>query len=305
MNKKRYIDHLISDQSFHFSRLVISGIDNTPVAEIFSDTVLEQEFCLFAHHIQTGDSYCEFLHQRVVHSLQNRQPLPVARFADGEYAFYNYTLDCNGLYKQAKSIEAIRNVMPQHISAMQYLANHGLLAPLVYPGNSNISAAGFLSFLKTKPDSTGADFLDFLHTHHISLTAENYVPFYVIYAYLTSEDFAFAMNGKNLTILNSDYNENSCKEWFARFNSYPNIEFVNIPAQYIATRWEDVKNPILNKIPQGADLCLIGAGVGALLVCKDVAQIFSIPAIDAGHVLNMMNDRVDKSNGMRLYTLRK
>jgi hypothetical protein len=36
-----------------------------------------------------------------------------------------------------------------------------------------------------------------------------------------------------------------------------------------------------------------------------VAKRFSIPAIDAGHVLNMMNDRVDKSNGARLYTLWK
>jgi hypothetical protein len=45
--------------------------------------------------------------------------------------------------------------------------------------------------------------------------------------------------------------------------------------------------------------------VGALLVCADVARTFSIPAIDAGHILNMMNDRVGKSNGARLYTLRK
>jgi hypothetical protein len=63
--------------------------------------------------------------------------------------------------------------------------------------------------------------------------------------------------------------------------------------------------PILNKIPAGTDLCIVGAGVGALLICKDVAERSSIPAIDAGHVLNMMNDRVDKSNGARLYTLRK
>jgi hypothetical protein len=305
MNEKRYIDSLIFNQSFHFGHLAISGIDNAPVAKIFSDNVLEQEFCLFAHRIQTGDSYCQFLHQKVVHALQNRQPLPVARFADGEYAFYKYTLNCNGLYKQAESIEKIRDVMPQHVSAMQYLSNHGLLAPLVYPGNSNIATSGFLSLLKKRLDSSGAEFLEFLHTHHISVTADNYIPFYVVYAYLSSAEFAEVLNGKNICILNSEYNKESCLKWFAKLGSSPTMEFVDIPQEYVATQWEQIKAPILNKIPASTDLCLVGAGVGALLICKDVAQLLSIPAIDAGHVLNMMNDRVDKSNGVRLYTLRK
>jgi hypothetical protein len=39
-------------------------------------------------------------------------------------------------------------------------------------------------------------------------------------------------------------------------------------------------------------------------MCVDVAERLAIPAIDAGHCLNMMNDREDKSRGMRMYTLR-
>jgi hypothetical protein len=113
------------------------------------------------------------------------------------------------------------------------------------------------------------------------------------------------MNSKKICILNSEYNKESCSNWFAQFSSHPNLSFVDIPAEYIATRWEEIKKEILNKIPPETDLCLAGAGVGALLVCVDIAQTFSIPAIDAGHVLNMMNSRVDKSNGARLYTLRK
>ena len=56
-------------------------------------------------------------------------------------------------------------------------------------------------------------------------------------------------------------------------------------------------------IPQDVDLCLLGAGIGALLACVDVAETFNVPAIDAGHVLNMMNAREDKSNGARMYTI--
>jgi hypothetical protein len=90
-----------------------------------------------------------------------------------------------------------------------------------------------------------------------------------------------------------------------RYDSRPEITFVNIPAEYVATRWDDAKEQILKRIPRETDLCLAGAGVGALLIVHDAAQSLSIPAMDAGHVLNLMNDRADKSNGVRLYTLRK
>ena len=66
-----------------------------------------------------------------------------------------------------------------------------------------------------------------------------------------------------------------------------------------------MKEQVLSSIPEDANLCLVGAGVGALLVCVDIAEKFSIPAIDAGHVLNMMNGREDKSKGPRLYTIWK
>lgn len=305
MNKKHYLDNLINAKLFRFDHLEVDGIDNEPVTKIFSASVLEQEFCLFANTILTGDEYIQFLHQRISNAMQNKLPLPVARFADGEYAFYKYTLGCNGLYNQAESIEIIKKVMPQHIKAMEYLEANGFFSPLVYPGNSHVAAQGFLSFLQKNANSTGTDFLDFLRSAGINLTPENYIPFYIVYAYLTSREFAAAMNGKNICILNSEYNQDNCRRWFARFSSYPHLSFADIPAEYIATRWGKIKKGLLEKISPNTDLCLAGAGVGALLICADIAKIFSIPAIDAGHVLNMMNDRVDKSNGVRLYTLRK
>lgn len=305
MGKQRYLDNLINGGAFRFDRLAIDDIDNAPVARIFSDAVLEQEICLFSNKIKTGEDFCTLLHQRLTDSMQNHQPLPVARFADGEYAFYSYTLGCNGLYKQAESVAEIKKAMPQHIAAMKYLAGHGLFAALVYPGNSFPRTSQLLSFRKSKEDSSGADFLDFLYAHDININEENYIPFYVIYAYLSSAQFALTMDGKNICILNSEYNPECCRNWFAQFNSHPRLSFVDIPAEYVATRWEDSKKGILSKIPPDTDLSLVGAGVGALLICTDVAAALSIPAIDAGHVLNMMNGRVDKSNGARLYTLRK
>ena len=305
MQKRRYLDDLIKQKLFRFNHLSVDSIDNETVANIFSSAMLEQEICLFANTVQNGDEYCQLLYRRVVTAMQKREALPIVRFADGEYAFYNYTLGCNGLYKQAESVEAIKKVIPKHIVAMKYLEENGLFAPLVFPGNSDVVDQTIFSFLQRKKDSSGASFLDFLQASGISLTPGNYAPFYIVYAYLTSAEFASTLNGKNLCILNSDYNKENCRKWFAQFSSHPSLSFVDIPAEYVATRWEEIKTEILNKIPPETDLCLAGAGVGAVLVCADISQTFSIPAIDAGHVLNIMNGRVDKSNGARLYTLRK
>ena len=305
MQEKRYLDDLIKQKLFRFNHLSVDGIDNETVANIFSHAMLEQEICLFANTVQNGYEYFQLLHRRVETALQKREAFPIVRFADGEYAFYNYTLGCNGLYKQVESIDAIRKVMPQHIEALKYLEVNGLLAPLIFPGNSHIPELSIFPFSRSEKDSSGADFLDFLQASGISLTPENYIPFYVVYAYLSSAQFALNMNGKNICILNSEYDKDNCHKWFAQFSSHPNLSFIDIPAEYVATRWEENKTEILETIPPETDLCLAGAGVGALLVCADVARTFSIPAIDAGHILNMMNGRVDKSNGARLYTLRK
>jgi len=305
MKQERYLDQLIKNKLFYFNRLHIAEIDNEPVAKIFSKSILEQEICLFADKVYSGDEYCRLLHQKIKNAVQNRQPLPVVRFADGEYAFYKYTLACNGLYKQTESVEAIKKVMPVHIVAMKHLEENGLFAPLVFPGNSNVVDQAIFPFLHRKKDSSGAGFLDFLQASGISLTPGNYIPFYVVYAYLSSAQFAQTMNGKNICILNSEYNKNNCLNWFAEFNSHPKLSFVDIPAEYVATRWTEIKKEILGKIPYNTDLCLVGAGVGALLICTDVAKTFSIPAIDTGHVINMMNGQVYKSGAIRLYTLRK
>jgi hypothetical protein len=46
---------------------------------------------------------------------------------------------------------------------------------------------------------------------------------------------------------------------------------------------------------------MVGAGIGALEVCNDVARATSRPTIDSGHIVNSMNDLESKSNGPRLF----
>jgi hypothetical protein len=304
-----YLNRLLTGGEFRFADLKIDGIDNAPIYKLFGPDMADQEHCLFHRTVAAGDDYMAMLHMELSRALNGRAPRPVVRFADGEYAYYDLDLHCNGLYRQAESTEAIERAMPLHVEALKYVAEAGFLAPLVYPGNigeanSDQETRKFWSFLKKKKKEPSAGFfLDFIQREGLALTGGNYIPFYVVYAYLTSDRFARLVHGKKVCILNSDWNERACRKWFDRFESRPELTFVEIPGAYVATRWPEAKQDILRKIPEDTDLCLVGAGVGALLICSDAARHLSIPAIDAGHVLNMMNDLINKSNGQRLYTL--
>ncbi len=296
-------EHVPENSDFLFKRLSIPGIDNRPVYEAFGPHLQEEETCLFHKDIESGQAYLELLHGAAAAALAARRPLPVVRFADGEYAFYNRSLACNGLYRQAESVGAISASFPLHAERLRHLAGNGFLAPLIHPGNSAAPRRSLL-FWKKK-ESSAFHFLDFLKKHDIALTAANYLPFYVVYAWLSSSRFASLVDGLHLGILNSSCDAGSCSDWLARRNSRPRITPIEIPDSYVATQWPQMRDSVLAKLPDDLDICLVGAGIGALPVCVDVAEHLAIPAIDAGHVLNMMNSREDKSNGVRLFTIWK
>lgn len=303
MVKSALDDIVMPGGDFHFQRLIIDGVNNGDVLAANKPEMANEEICLFHSSADDGNAYLQKLQDRVHKSLANHLPLPVVRFADGEYAFYALSLDCNGLYRQAESTAAIKAALPLHIEALKILSQAGLIAPLIFPGNIDQPAKGLMSLVRRfKKRPSASTFLQFIRNSAISLTGANYLPFYVVYAWLSSAPFARLMDGKKICLIGSECDQEACRRWFARFDSRPEIVFAEIPAEYVATRWPTMKDHLLASIPANTDLCLTGAGIGALPVCVDTAAAFSIPVIDAGHVFNMMNDRVDKSNGARLYT---
>jgi len=297
------IDRILADGEFGMRKLIISGIENDSVLRLNDPRMAEEETCLFHRNFTGGDDYLGALHASVADSISARKHLPVVRFADGEYAFYGRSLQCNGLYRQAESVREIEESMPMHAEALKKLTQLGRIAPLVFPGNIRKRKRRFFGLLSSKSNPSARDFLEFLHRHDADLGPGNYVPFYVVYAYLTSRRFAETVHGKNICIVSSEFREEHAREAFGRLESRPDLGFVEIPDSYVATQWPAMKDRTLAAIPADTDICLVGAGVGALPVCVDIAVKFSIPAIDAGHVLNMINGREDKSNGPRLYTM--
>ena len=305
--KEDCLQRRIDEGEFRFARFDLPDMDNDPVVKVYGSEILAEETCLFHCSVNSGIDYLERLHDFVRRGMNERLPAPVVRFADGEYAFYGGNLGCNGLYRQAESVEAIRKAMPMHNDAIRILVAQGKMAPLIFPGNMNRRRKkGLLPFFRSREEEpSAAGFLDFLRENGIRLRDENYIPFYAVYAYLTSDRFARLVNGRKVVILASRFDPEACRSWFARCESRPEIVFVQIPAEYVATRWAGFRDEILNAIPTDASLCLVGAGVGALPVCVDAARRFSIPLLDAGHVLDIMNAPDGKSSRVRLYTIRK
>jgi len=298
-------ERLTGSPRFRFDALVVTGIDNSPAVERFGPGIREQETCLLHETAPSGDACVAMLSERVRSGISDRKGMPVVRFADGEYAFYAGSLRCNGLYEQAESSDAIRRSIPAHAEDLRYVAETGILAPLVFPGNIGPVRRKFPEFWKRSGDDGAAFFLEFLRGHGVRLSETNYVPFYVVYAYLTSRAFAATVDGRKVCILNSDIDMASCATWFAALSSRPSLVPVPIPASYVATRWDSMRDEVLRAVPPDVDLCLVGAGVGALRVCADISRRCSVPALDAGHALNMMNDMEKKSMGPRLYSVHR
>lgn len=299
------LGRMLNGEHFRFDRLAISGIDNKPVLARNADGQREEEICLFHKTVQSGDAYVALLADRIEVGIKNSIPLAVVRFADGEYEFYNGTLKCNGLYRQAESAAAIRAAFPAHASALRELSEVGILAPLIFPGNTRPRQGLRALFRKKDGKDLALRFLEFLANNGVRLTESNYIPFYTVYAYLTSVRFAAAVDGKTVCVVNSDFNDTACAEWFERAGSRPRLVHVPIPDSYIATRWDSIREEVFSAVPENPDCFMVGAGVGALQVCVDATRRFSVPAIDAGHVLNMMNDLERKSQGPRLFTFRR
>lgn len=299
------LGRLIQGENFLFKLLVIEGIDNNPVFALHETGLQKEEACLFHESVPSGDAYVALLADRIEAGIRNHSSLPVVRFADGEYAFYSGSLKCNGLYRQAESVAAIKAAFPAHAEALRYLAATGILAPLVFPGNTRERRGLRALFGKKDGRDWAIHFLKFLARHEIRLTQTNYIPFYCVYAYLSSTRFARAVDGKTVCVVNSDFNEAACTAWFERAGSRPRLVHVPIPASYVATQWDSMREEAFRHVPENPDCFMVGAGVGALEVCVDAARRFSAPAIDSGHILNMMNDLESKSAGPRLYTFRR
>lgn len=299
--KRKELLEAYQSAGFSFRTLGIRGIDNSEALAI-SPFLSDQEVALMASDMLDGDAYLQQIEGAVRSAVEQRKALPMVRFADGEYWFYSLSLRCNGLYRQAESVKHIRAAIPEHIRALQYVSENGFLCPLVFPQNAFPKKRKLRDVLRGKNRGGSAlDLLLLLDRNGVQLNSKNYMPFYVIYAYLASTSFFSLVNGRKVCLINSDVDLKNARDWFSRHNSNPELCHVPVPEKYMATRWPEVKDDVLRQIPDDVDLCLAGAGIGAALICASVAAEKSCPVIDAGHIFNIIHNNEKKRGRPRLF----
>jgi N-acetylglucosaminyl-diphospho-decaprenol L-rhamnosyltransferase len=293
---------ILKNVGFCRSKLEHPKLDNSSILVNSSKGMMKELFSLTHRSKLSLSENISFLDLTISRSIIEKAGLPVVRFADGEYSFYFGSMACNGLYKQAENLEEILISIPRHMQSIKVVSTNGILAPLFHDGNMKEKISFRKKLKGYQPIGCAGSFLDLISLFNINLHRDNYVPFYSVYAYLTSSLFLKTCHQKKICLLNSDYNAKAAQTWFSRCGQEIFIEHVELPHQFLATRWIEFREKILNKIPRDSALCLVGGRIGALEVCVDISTTLSIPAIDGGHVLNMINDKISKSAGPRLFT---
>lgn len=290
------------ENGFLFRKLEFEGLSNKDFLESHPSRKKE-EIPLFSSDVSNGDEYLFRLDERIKNAIDNRTPFPVVRFYDGEYWYYSYSLKCNGLYEQAESRRHIKMSMPMHVEALKYVSENGHICPLIYKENFFPRRLRFKDFIRgnNKRGGSGSDLLYLMSKNNMFLTDDNYTPFHVIYAYLSSKLFLKRIKDRKICIVNTLINEDKVESWFKERDASPSLSYVKIPEEYVATQWKSYREEIINAIPDDVDLCLVGAGIGALMICADISSERHCPSIDAGHILNFMNGRTANLVRQRLY----
>lgn len=246
--------------------------------------------------IDCRDWYREFV-DRVLASLGTRKHLPVFRLSHGEF-----------IMAVGRQVDASAPIGTRVLHHLAKLARGAGLLPAFYSGSKDNS---YEQFSKSELASAQECFrrhlrdisregivaaafyenagyqqyipkvLDFLAQNDIELTADNYVPFYGVYALLHGPDADRLFRNRRVLVVTSfpgDKRERLTSELLARGAS--SVQFHSVSP--VRAMFDTID---LNNISQPIDITLVGAGTGAAAVLAQVRPLGSL-AIDAGFAID-------------------
>jgi hypothetical protein len=257
--------------AIEFRFLELKHYNNEPHFQRFS-RVLEarRQECtlLLPKGVESQTLFDSFLNH-VIQALDQRRYLPVARFCDGEYQFYEgkETTTCWGERKSSLRKEGVEQL---HIDALRTIHQNGVLCP-----NLN------LAYLKLQ-----SSFLEFLSRHGMPM--QNYAPFYFVYALLVNPAFLSKLRSCRVALITNFKNKSSAS--ILKALDAMGIRDVcchEIPASGVAHGAFDLQ------IDRKIDVALVGAGIGSPLVLARL-QAESCVAIDSGFVFHLWDGTFDR-----------
>lgn len=196
----------------------------------------------------------------VLFEMEERQYLPIARFCDGEYAFYagREVETCWGEKAKMEGHEF------RHIDALRLISRKGYLCP-------NLSKAW---------EPQWRPFLEWLDRHGILL--QRYAPFYFVYAMLGHSTFLKALRGKRVGLISSFANKDlrGLTHVFQHEIGAKSVDLCPLPASGVAHGEFEVEFYF------APDIVFVGAGIGAPLVLAELEPLGCV-CIDAGFLFHI------------------
>lgn len=237
--------------------------------------------------------------------------LPVCRLSDGEYKFllgtppvsprvpiskrlYIYAKRYLRRYLKPSGFQA--NTRPQ-VSSGSYSKQEWEKARTLYgEGIKWLAESGILAmhlsyFKRPTIEHYFKPLKEWLRKEQISLTLENYVPFYFVYALLLGPKSKDILGNQRILVIHSakDGKRDNIKKSLLHEEA-KEVQWLEISASRSLFDKIDISQYI-GKI----DLCVLGAGVGKVNLFPQL-QSLGVPCIDAGYVFEVWADSENRWN---------
>lgn len=205
----------------------------------------------------------------VIQAMDQRSYLPIARFCDGEYAFYSgkETTTCWGEHQSSLQKEGVEKL---HVEALRTIHENGVLCP-----NLN------LAYLKLQ-----SDFLEFLARQGVRL--QNYAPFYFVYALLVNPVFLSRLRNCSIALITSFKNKNAS----AILKTLQSMDIRDVSCHEIPETGV-AHGEFEFEIGRKVDVALVGAGIGSPLVLARLQKEGCV-SIDSGFVFHLWDGAFDR-----------
>lgn len=263
-------------------------------------------YILSFRDIDCRDWHAKFAN-RIIAAVGTRQHLPVYRISHGEFIMavgyqapvgaslrsrlVHHFVQCKrwiGLApsfysgSQDNSYETftkgeISRARAIYVSGLRNIANEGILA-IAFNENR-----GFIEYIPK--------YLRWLERQQICLNADNYMPFYSIYALLLGPESEQILRGRHVLVITSFTPEKQAhlqRELQAR-----GVKSVQCYAVSPTRAMFDIID--LERIRQPVDVVLIGAGVGAASIIEQIKALDAV-AIDSGFAIDVIAYREKRWN---------
>lgn len=157
----------------------------------------------------------------------------------------------------------------RYVPALRNIAEEGLLAACFQTN------AGYIEYFP--------DYYDWLDSHNVPLTRENYVPFYSVYSMIFGQDSSRIFKGRSILIINYLPEQKQAllrEELKAREVS--NVQFISIRSD--KALFQDLD---LSSVEGNVDVVLLGAGCGAAPMTEQLKPLKAV-VIDAGFAIDAL-----------------